>query len=114
MPGFEFDARARTNPGPAPSGARLLRSFLPDRSGATGSPSSVPRSHFRGAGTRVIIPIVAMMVFGAAVAVIAGANSSNARPGPASGRPRFPPATLAGNAFTVAANGEASARRSAR
>ena len=54
---------------------------------------------------RVIIPIVAMMVFGVAVAVIAGANSSPNGPAPPPAALGFPPATLAGNAFSAAATG---------
>ena len=54
---------------------------------------------------RVIIPIVAMMVFGVAVAVIAGANSSSNGSAPPPAALGFPPATLAGNAFSAAATG---------
>ena len=54
---------------------------------------------------RVIIPIVAMMVFGVAVAVIAGANNSPNGPAPPPAALGFPPATLAGNAFSAAATG---------
>ena len=54
----------------------------------------------------MIIPIVAMMVFGVAVVVIAGANGSSpvgAAPPPAA--LGFPPATLAGADFGAADNG---------
>ena len=60
---------------------------------------------FRGWGVRVAIPILAMVVFGVAVVVIAGANSGNAGPTPPAASLGFPPATLAGNDFTVAASG---------
>ena len=60
---------------------------------------------FRGWGIRVAIPILAMVVFGVAVVVIAGANSGNAGPTPPAAALGFPPATLAGNDFTVAASG---------
>ena len=46
-----------------------------------------------------------MMVFGVAVAVIAGANSSHNGPAPPPAALGFPPATLAGNAFSAAATG---------
>jgi hypothetical protein len=60
---------------------------------------------FRGWGVRVAIPILAMVVFGVAVVVIAGANSGNAGPAPPATSLGFPPATLAGNDFMAAANG---------
>ncbi len=53
----------------------------------------------------MIIPIVSMMVFGVAVAVIAGANDSHDGPAPPPAALGFPPATLAGNAFSAAASG---------
>ena len=128
VPGFEFDAHTQTAgrrgpappgpPGPrrpaparpAPPGARtewagLLRSFLPKpvkRNWFTEFRSAL---HFRGAGTRVIIPIVAMMVFGIAVVVIAGAGGSHGGPAPPPAALGFPPATLAGDQFSAAASG---------
>jgi hypothetical protein len=54
---------------------------------------------------RVAIPILAMIVFGVAVVVIAGANSGNSGPAPPVTALGFPPATLAGNDFTAAASG---------
>ena len=118
-PGFEFDAAPQTaapgrahpgraHPGSRGAGAewvRLLRSFLPEPVKRNWFAEFRSALHFRGAGVRVIIPIVAMMVFGVAVAVIAGANSSHNGPAPPPGALGFPPATLAGNAFSAAATG---------
>ena len=121
-PGFEFDPHARTagTSGPAPAGpapvrpaprgargewVRLLRSFLPEPVKRTWFAEFRSALRFRGAGTRVIIPIMAMMVFGVAVAVIAGANGSHAGPAPPPAAAGFPPATLAGSQFSAAANG---------
>jgi len=123
-PGFEFDATPPTadpgqarprqvrpgqaRPGPRDSGAewvRLLRSFLPEPVKRNWFAEFRSALHFRGAGVRVIIPIVAMMVFGVAVAVIAGANSSSNGSAPPPAALGFPPATLAGNAFSAAATG---------
>ncbi len=59
---------------------------------------------FRGWGFRVAIPILAMVVFGVAVVVIAGANSGNAGPAPSAAALGFPPATLAGHDFTAASS----------
>ena len=128
QPGFEFDVGARTadpsgppgrrpGPPPRPGGARaewagLLRSFLPEPVKRNWFAEFRSALHFRGAGTRVIIPIVTMMVFGAAVAVIAGANSSDAGPAPPPAALGFPPpwpATRSPRRPTAAA----SARRSA-
>ena len=50
------------------------------------------------------IPILAMVVFGVAVVVIAGANSGHAGPTPSAASLGFPPATLAGHDFTAAAS----------
>ena len=85
--------------------ARLLRSFLPEPVKRNWFAEFRSALHFRGAGVRVIIPILAMMVFGVAVAVIAGANSSHDGPAPPPAALGFPPATLAGNAFSAAASG---------
>ncbi len=52
----------------------------------------------------MIIPILAMVMFGVAVAVIAGANSQNG-PAPPPSALGFAPATLAGSAFSAAASG---------
>ena len=115
-PGFEFDA---TPPTPGHNNAhtdhadhahgtewgRLLRSFLPEPVKRNWFAEFRSALHFRGAGVRVIIPIVAMMVFGVAVAVIAGANGSHNGPAPPPAALGFPPATLAGNAFSAAATG---------
>src|SRR6516162_239429 len=126
LPGFEFDAHApspasmappepRPRPRPAlaraaPAGARaewvrLVRSFLPEPVRRNWFAEFRSALHFRGAGTRVIIPIVAMMVFGVAVAVIAGANGSTPGPAPPPAALGFPPATLAGSQFSAAVSG---------
>ncbi|MGH3178754.1 MAG: WD40/YVTN/BNR-like repeat-containing protein, partial [Streptosporangiaceae bacterium] len=60
---------------------------------------------FRGWGIRVAIPILAMVVFGVAVVVIAGANSGHGGPAPSAASLGFPPATLAGSDFTAAGSG---------
>ena len=99
MPGFEFD-EFDDQPQTAPVGAiprtrqkrRWFREFLAGL-------------EFGGWGVRVAIPILAMVVFGVAVVVIAGANSGNAGPAPPATALGFPPATLAGNDFTAAASG---------
>ena len=84
--------------------ARLLRSFLPEPVKRNWFAEFRSALHFRGAGVRVIIPILAMVMFGVAVAVIAGANSQNG-PAPPPSALGFAPATLAGNAFSAAASG---------
>jgi hypothetical protein len=133
-PGFEFEGgrAARTAdpfspglfdaghfgepPGPAADPAdghhgagtewgRLRRSFLPEPVKRNWFAEFRAALHFRGAGVRVIIPIVAMMVFGVAVAVIAGANGNHDGPAPPPAALGFPPASLAGNAFAAAATG---------
>ena len=133
MPGFEFDDRvAQRRPARAAgphrrrparawrlaSGARrgrtaaasaewagLLRSLLPQPAKRRWSQEFLAGLEFRGWGVRVAIPILAMVVFGVAVVVIAGANSGNAGPAPPATALGFPPATLAGNDFTAAASG---------
>jgi hypothetical protein len=97
-------------PRPGPRGARaewvrLVRSFLPEPVKRSWFRDFRAALSFRGAGVRVIIPILSMMVFGVAVAVIAGANNSHAGPAPPPEAAGFPPATLAGNAFAAAPNG---------
>jgi hypothetical protein len=52
----------------------------------------------------VAIPILAMVVFGVAVVVIADANSGHAGPTPSAASLGFPPATLAGRDFTAGAS----------
>jgi hypothetical protein len=108
VPGFEFDARAPApgRPRARAEWARLLRSFLPEPVRRNWFAEFRSALHFRGVGTRVIIPIVAMMVFGVAVVVIAGANgSSPPGPAPPPAALGFPPATLAGADFGPADNG---------
>ncbi len=85
--------------------AKLLRSMLPQPVKRRWSQEFMAGLEFRGWGIRVAIPILAMVVFGVAVVVIAGANSGNAGPTPPAASLGFPPATLAGNDFTVAASG---------
>jgi hypothetical protein len=60
---------------------------------------------FRGWGVRVAIPILAMVVFGVAVVVVAGAKGGHPGPAPPASSLGFPPATLAGNDFTAADTG---------
>jgi hypothetical protein len=131
-PGFEFDDQPQnvvparvipltreTGPRPAPPArparpdlraagaewAGLLRSLLPQPPKRQWSREFLAGLDFRGWGVRVAIPILAMVVFGVAVVVIAGANSGNAGPAPSATALGFPPATLAGNDFTAAASG---------
>ena len=83
----------------------LLRSLLPQPVKRRWSREFVNGLEFRGWGIRVAIPILAMVVFGVAVVVIAGANSGHAGPAPSAASLGFPPATLAGNDFTAAGSG---------
>ena len=99
---------AAARPGPRDARAewtRLLGSFLPEPVKRNWFAEFRSALHFRGAGVRVIIPILSMMVFGVAVALIAGANDSHDGPAPPPAALGFPPATLAGNAFSAAASG---------
>ena len=102
----------RRPPGPRPdlrsAGAEwagLLRSLLPQPAKRRWSKEFRAGLDFRGWGVRVAIPILAMVVFGVAVVVIAGANSGNSGAAPPATALGFPPATLAGNDFTAAASG---------
>jgi hypothetical protein len=107
-------------PGPVPGGGartewvKLLRSFLPEPVKRDWFAEFRSALHFRGAGTRVIIPILAMMVFGVTVTVIAGANASHPGPAPPSTALGFPPATLAGDQFTAADTGRGISQTLAR
>jgi hypothetical protein len=83
----------------------LLRSLLPQPVKRRWSREFVNGLEFRGWGIRVAIPILAMVVFGVAVVVIAGANSGHGGPAPSAASLGFPPATLAGNDFTAAGGG---------
>ena len=83
---------------------RLVRSFVPEPVKRRWSREFMAGLQFRGWGLRVAIPILAMVVFGVAVVVIAGANSGNAGPAPSAAALGFPPATLAGHDFTVASS----------
>lgn len=121
VPGFEFDGRP-LRPGPrvdqadrartprsepraaGEQWARLLRSFLPQPAKRTWFSEFRAGLVFRGWATRVAVPILAMIIFGVAVVVIAGANSGNAGPTPPATALGFPPATLAGAQFTAAAS----------
>ena len=105
-PGRPADGPAR--PAGRAAGAEwagLLRSLLPQPVKRRWSREFVNGLEFRGWGIRVAIPILAMVVFGVAVVVIAGANSGHAGPTPSAASLGFPPATLAGNDFTAAGSG---------
>src|SRR5271169_2249057 len=85
--------------------AGLLRSLLPQPAKRRWSQEFRAGLEFRGWWAKVAIPILAMVVFGVAVVVIAGANSGNSGPAPSATALGFPPATLAGNDFTAADSG---------
>jgi len=85
--------------------AGLLRSLLPQPAKRRWSQEFRAGLEFRGWWARVAIPILAMVVFGVAVVVIAGANSGNSGPAPPATALGFPPATLAGNDFMAADSG---------
>jgi hypothetical protein len=85
--------------------ARLLGSLLPPPVKRRWSREFLAGLQFRGWGIRVAIAILAMVVFGVAVVVIAGANSGNAGPTPPAASLGYPPATLAGADFSAAASG---------
>ena len=127
-PGFEFDTRAGAvsgpdpySPGlfgadgdsaghPAPPGAGaewtgLLHSLRPGPPRRSRRAEFRAALRFRGAGLRVIVSILSMIVFGVAVAVVAGVNGTHPGPAPPPAALGFPPATLAGHDFTAAANG---------
>jgi hypothetical protein len=106
---------APSGPSPGPAGhgeespagaewARLLRSLLPQPVKRRWSREFLAGLEFRGWGIRVAIPILAMVVFGVAVVVIADANSGHGGPAPSATSLGFPPATLAGHDFTAAAS----------
>ncbi len=98
---------APSSPPPGPAGAewaRLLRSLLPQPVKRRWSREFLAGLEFRGWGIKVAIPILAMVVFGVAVVVIADANSGHAGPAPSAASLGFPPATLAGHDFTAAAS----------
>jgi hypothetical protein len=59
--------------------------------------------HFRGWGLRVAIPILTMIAVGVAVVILVGANSGNGTAPPATAL-GYPPAALAGQDFTAAAD----------
>jgi hypothetical protein len=130
-PGFEFDGRApAAGPaGPLPSGARsgwkpagsarprpdlgaaraewghLLRSFLPQSAKRNWFRRFLSALDFRGLTLRVAISILAMIVIGVFLVLIAGAGSSRSGPVPDSTALGFPPASLAGREFTAADSG---------
>jgi hypothetical protein len=86
--------------------SRLLRSFLPAPVRRNWFAEFRSALRFRGVWPRVIAPIMAMIVFGVAVVVIANANhdgGAGLTPPPAA--LGFPPATLAGNEFAAADSG---------
>jgi hypothetical protein len=84
--------------------AGLLHSLLPQPVKRRWSREFLASLEFRGWGIRVAIPILAMVVFGVAVAVISGANSGHTGPTPSAASLGFPPATLAGHDFSAAAS----------
>ena len=84
--------------------ANLLLSLLPQPAKRRWSKEFRAGLDFRGWGVRVAIPILAMVVFGVAVVVIAGANGGNPGSAPPATALGFPPATLAGNDFTAPAS----------
>ena len=98
-------ATAPSDPRPGAEWANLLRSLLPQQARPTWSREFLAGLEFRGWAMRVGVPILAMIVFGVAVVVIAGANSGNAGPAPPATALGFPPATLAGSDFTAAPGG---------
>ena len=85
--------------------AKLLRSLLPQPPKRPWFRPFLAGLKFRGWALRAAIPILAMVIFGVAIVVLAGANSGNAGPAPPATALGFPPATLAGNDFTPAASG---------
>ena len=100
--------QATARPDPRAAGAEwanLLRSLLPQSARPTWFREFLAGLEFRGWTMRVGVPILAMIVFGVAVVVIAGANSGNAGPAPPATALGFPPATLAGSDFTAAPGG---------
>ena len=115
-PGPQPGPRPGARPGPHPlrpaagearaEWSRLLRSFLPAPVKRNWFAEFRSALQFRGVWPRVIAPILAMIVFGVAVVVIANANhdggAGSTPPPVALG---FPPATLAGNEFTAADSG---------
>ena len=110
--GFVPPGASRAHPsGPLPTHpagaewAGLLRSLVPQPVKRRWSREFVNGLEFRGWGIRVAIPILAMVVFGVAVVVIAGANSGHSGPTPSAASLGFPPATLAGNDFTATGSG---------
>ena len=120
-PGPAGSGPARTaaaGPGPASPGpagpslrgarrewTRLHRSFLPQPAKRRWFSEFRSALQFRGLAVRVAVPIVAMIVIGVAVVVIAGANSGHSGPAPPPASLGFPPATLAGSQFTAAPTG---------
>jgi hypothetical protein len=60
---------------------------------------------FRGLALRVLVPILAMIVLGVSVVVIAGADGGHSGPAPAPTALGFPPASLVGREFTAAHSG---------
>jgi len=85
---------------------RLVRSFVPAPVKRSWFAEFRSALRFRRAGLRVITPILAMIVFGAAVVVFANANgNAGAGSAPPPAALGFAPATLAGSEFTAADNG---------
>jgi len=85
---------------------KLLRSFLPAPVKRNRFAEFRSALHFRGVWPRVVAPILAMIVFGVAVVVLADANKDGgAGTTPSTATLGFPPAALAGNQFTAADSG---------
>ncbi len=107
-------ARARATQSPAePSSPRdadgewasLLRSLLPEPIQRRWSSEFRAGLSFRGWGLRVVIPILATVVFALVIVMINGASRGTSGPTPSTSSLGYPPATLAGNDFTGAAGG---------
>ncbi len=84
---------------------RLHRSLLPEPAKRNWFRRFLSALDFRGLAPRVAIPILATIVIGGSIAVIAGANNSHSGPAPDPTSLAFPPATLAGREFTAADSG---------
>lgn len=96
--------RHGTPPSPAHTEwTRLLRSFLPPPQRRHLGREFLANLHFRGWGMRVAIPIVTMIAVGIAVVVVVGAKSGTGA-GPPVTALGYPPAALAGQDFTAAAD----------
>jgi hypothetical protein len=101
--------------GPEPAGpavrgargewARLLGSFVPEPARRNWFAEFHSAFDYRRLAGRVVVLMMAMIVFGIALVVIAGANSDHPGLAPSPASLGFPPATLAGSQFTASAGG---------